>query len=122
MTKVNGLQDGRVDAAKTKPKRIEIEFGREDESNYPAKIVTKPVNFYCAAPEAQQVEITGDFNDWQPAHMSRLLDGWWFVRLQLCHGYHQYRFVVDGSARLDPQATGVSYDEKNEQVSLVAVN
>jgi 1,4-alpha-glucan branching enzyme len=82
----------------------------------------KPVNFYCAAPDALSVEIAGDFNDWQPLRMSLLLDGWWFVRLQLAHGYHQYRFVVDGAARLDPQASGMGFDGKNERVSLVAVN
>jgi 1,4-alpha-glucan branching enzyme len=122
MKKANGHQNGEAGAAGTKPRRIEIEFGREDGLDYPAKVVTKQVNFYFAAPEALSVEITGDFNDWQPAHMSRLLDGWWFIRLQLSHGYHQYRFVVDGEARLDPQASGAAYDEKNEQVSLVAVN
>jgi 1,4-alpha-glucan branching enzyme len=79
----------------------------QDHSNgadYSAKNSQKPVNFYCAAPEAQQVEITGDFNHWHPLPMQRLSDGWWFVRLELCHGHHQYRFVVDGQARLDPHA------------------
>ena len=115
------LQNGQRDAAETRLQRIEIEFGREDQPVHP-QILTKPVNFYYAAPEADSVEITGDFNAWQPIRMGRLLDGWWFIRLQLAHGYHQYRFLVDRAAQLDPQATGMAYDEKNEQVSLVAVN
>lgn len=91
-------------------------------SDYSAKHSLKSVNFYCAAPEAQKVEITGDFNHWRPFPMQRLLDGWWFVRLELCHGHHQYRFVVDGNPRLDPNAIGSAVDERDERVSLVAVS
>jgi 1,4-alpha-glucan branching enzyme len=89
--------------------------------DYSAKNSVKPVNFYCAAPQAQAVEIAGDFNHWHPFPMQRLLDGWWFVRLELCHGHHQYRFMVDGMPRLDPRAMGHSLDERQEPVSLIAV-
>jgi 1,4-alpha-glucan branching enzyme len=89
--------------------------------DYSAKNSIKPVNFYCAAPQAHSVEIAGDFNHWHPFPMQRLLDGWWFVRLDLCHGHHQYRFVVDGTPQLDPNAMGSSLDEQNERVSLIAV-
>jgi 1,4-alpha-glucan branching enzyme len=88
---------------------------------YSAKNSLKPVNFYCAAPHARAVEITGDFNHWDPLPMQRTLDGWWFIRLELCHGHHQYRFTVDGKPQLDPHATGSSFDEQNERVSLIAV-
>jgi 1,4-alpha-glucan branching enzyme len=88
---------------------------------YSAKNSIKPVNFYCAAPTAHTVQITGDFNHWHPFPMQRLLDGWWFVRLELCHGHHQYRFMVDGLPQLDPNAMGNSFDERHEPVSLVAV-
>ncbi|HSY43411.1 MAG TPA: glycogen-binding domain-containing protein [Candidatus Acidoferrum sp.] len=89
--------------------------------NYSAKDSIKPVNFYFVAPQAHAVEIAGDFNHWQPFLMQRLLDGWWFVRLELCHGHHQYRFMVDGMPQLDPHAMGSSLDEHNERVSLIAV-
>ena len=94
----------------------------QKQSNYSAKSSLRPVNFYCAAPQAQAVDITGDFNHWHPMRMKRLLDGWWFVRLELCHGHHQYRFIVDGNPQLDPTATGTALDEHNERVSLVAVS
>jgi 1,4-alpha-glucan branching enzyme len=90
--------------------------------NYSAKNSLRPINFYCAAPEAKKVEITGDFNHWHLFPMSRLLDGWWFVRLELCHGHHQYRFIVDGMPRLDPNAIGSAVDERNERVSVIAVS
>jgi 1,4-alpha-glucan branching enzyme len=89
---------------------------------YSAENSHKPVNFYCAAPRAKSVEITGDFNRWHPLPMQRSVDGWWFVQIQLCHGHHQYRFLVDGKPMLDPHATGVARDEQDEQVSLIAVS
>ena len=48
--------------------------------------MTKPVNFICTVPEAKQVYVLGDFNNWNPtAHpMNRQPDGayglttdWW---------------------------------------------
>ncbi|HEV2329914.1 MAG TPA: glycoside hydrolase family 13 [Verrucomicrobiae bacterium] len=91
-------------------------------SPYSAHNSLKPVNFYCAAPKARRVEITGDFNHWHPLPMQRLLDGWWFKRLDLSHGHHLYRFIVDGKPELDPKAAGAADDENNELASLVAVS
>ena len=92
------------------------------DARYCAENTHKPVNFYCAAPRARSVELVGDFNHWQPFPMKRSLDGWWLAQVQLCHGHHQYRFLVDGAPMLDPHATGVARDEQDEQVSLIAVS
>lgn len=54
--------------------------------------------------------------------MRRRVDGWWHVQVFLCHGHHQYRFLVDGKPELDPTATGVDRDERGEHVSLIAVS
>jgi len=89
---------------------------------YSARDSLRPTHFYCAAPDAQSVQITGDFNHWQPAPMNRRPDGWWYIQEMLCHGHHHYRFVVDGVPMLDPAATGVGFDDHGEQVSLVAVS
>jgi 1,4-alpha-glucan branching enzyme len=91
-------------------------------SPYSAHNSLKPVNFYCVAPDARRVEIAGDFNQWQPLRMDRLLDGWWFKRLELSHGHHLYRFIVDGNPELDPAAFGIGRDEQNERASIVAVS
>jgi len=93
-----------------------------DHSLNSAKNSHKPVTFYCPAPNAQSVAIAGDFNHWHPFPMQRTLDGWWFARIELTHGHHQYRFLVDGKPMLDPQATGIARDEKDDRVSLVAVS
>ena len=93
-----------------------------DHGRYFAHNSRKPVNFYCAAPAAKAVELAGDFNHWHPLAMQRSLDGWWFATVELCHGHHTYRFLVDGKPMLDPQATGMVRDEQDEQASLVAVS
>jgi 1,4-alpha-glucan branching enzyme len=91
---------------------------------YSAREMAKPINFYCDAPRAQAVQLVGDFNEWDPTShpMERRVDGWWFLQVSLTHGHHQYRFLVDGKPMLDPHATGVAHDERDEEVSLVAVS
>ena len=89
---------------------------------YSAHNSHKPVSFFCAAPSAKTVELAGDFNDWQPLPMTRSVDGWWMAQVELCHGHHQYQFLVDGRPMLDPRATGIVRNERNERVSLIAVS
>jgi 1,4-alpha-glucan branching enzyme len=93
-------------------------------NGYSAKNILKPIPFVCLAPEARQVFITGDFNDWDTAShsMKRMPDGAWRVEIQLSHGHHHYLFLVDGKPALDPRAQGVARNEKNEKVSLVSVS
>ena len=93
-----------------------------DNTRYSAKNSLRPINFYCAAPRARSVELVGDFNHWRPFPMQRSVDGWWSVQVELCHGHHQYRFLVDGKPMLDPHATGIARDEQYEHVSLLAVS
>jgi 1,4-alpha-glucan branching enzyme len=82
----------------------------------------KPINFYCHAPEAKLVHFAGDFNQWTPVAMLQRPDGWWCLQVELPHGHHQYRFLVDGRPTLDPHATGVGQNETNEDVSIIAVS
>ena len=89
---------------------------------YSAKNSVKPINFYCAARRARSVELVGDFNHWCPFPMEQSVDGWWFAQVRLCHGHHQYRFLVDGKPMLDPHAAGIARDEHDEQVSIIAVS
>ena len=85
---------------------------------------SKPINFFFAAREAESVYLMGDFNGWSPSShpMQRRVDGWWFLQVPLTHGHHQYQFLVDGVPTLDPHATGVTRNERYEQVSLIAVS
>jgi 1,4-alpha-glucan branching enzyme len=91
---------------------------------YSVKKTLKPVNFVCVAPQAKQVTLAGDFNDWDPAALplKRQPDGSWTGQITLGHGHHHYRFMVDGKATLDPRAQGIARNEQNEKVSLIAVS
>jgi len=93
-------------------------------NRYSAKNMAKPVNFMCLAPEAKEVYLIGDFNDWTPNSlpMTRQIDGHWIAQVNLHHGYHHYQFLVDGQPMLDPRAHGIARNERNEKVSLLAVS
>lgn len=86
--------------------------------------MAKPVNFICRAPEAREVSLVGEFNNWDPAahRMTRQPDGAWRIQVQLHHGHHQYRFLVDDKPVLDPHAQGVTRDKQGERASLIAVS
>ncbi len=88
----------------------------------PARDSLRPVNFYCSAPGAKSVHLAGDFSHWRSIPMTRRVDGWWFIQVELPHGHHHYHFLVDGQPTLDPQASGTARDDDNQPVSLVAVS
>lgn len=93
-------------------------------TRYSARKMTKPVNFYCEAPDAGQVFLTGDFNDWDPNTypMQHQSDGTWQLQVALPHGHHRYQFLVDGKPTLDPRAYGTARNHFGEKVSLLAVS
>lgn len=93
-------------------------------SRYSAKNNARTINFVCLAPEAKEVFLAGDFNDWHPTShpMKRQPDGAWQLHLALNHGHHHYHYLVDGKPVLDPRAHGVARDHRGEKVSLVAVS
>jgi len=93
-------------------------------SRYSAKNNLRPTNFLFFAPKAKHVSLIGDFNNWSPnAHpMKRQPDGGWTLQVTLTHGHHQYLYLVDGVATLDPRAQGVARNERGEKVSLIPVS
>ena len=96
----------------------------ESQRLYSAKRQQHHVTFFCDAPGAESVSLTGDFNGWDPAAnpMGRTPDGRWMTSLELHHGYHRYLFLVDGKPTLDPNASGITRNDRNERVSLIAVS
>jgi len=68
--------------------------------------------------------LLGDFDQWNPTAtpMNRMPDGQWMASLELPHGHHRYLFLVDGEVQLDPNASGITRNESNEPVSLIAVS
>jgi 1,4-alpha-glucan branching enzyme len=84
----------------------------------------RSVSFICHATQAKTVSVVGDFNQWNPAAhpMKRMPDRSWLLQVDLKHGHHRYAFLVDGVLTLDPQAQGVTRNDKGERVSLVPVS
>lgn len=89
-----------------------------------AQRTRRHVDYFCDAPKAESVKLVGDFNGWNqaPTPMRRMPDGRWMASLELPHGHHQYVFLMDGTATLDPKASGVTRIGCNELVSLIAVS
>ncbi len=91
---------------------------------YSAHRNLRGVSFICHAPQAQEVFLVGDFNDWdaQSLPMNRQPDGGWLLRVDLRHGHHRYAFLVDGQLTLDPRAQGITRNDQGERVSLIPVS
>lgn len=69
------------------------------------KIPTKAVQFKYEASEAGSVFIAGDFNNWDASTTGLKKDkgGVWKASLKLKPGRYEYKFIVDGEWRSDPQ-------------------
>ena len=93
-------------------------------NRYSARNMVKPVNFFCLAPDASQVCLIGDFNNWDPCShpMKRQPGGAWLIQVSLYNGNHHYQFLVDGKPILDPAANGIARNLLGERVSLRAVS
>ena len=64
-------------------------------------------NFF--RPQAQQVFIAGDFNDWREGEltMSQADDGYWTARMRLPAGVFKFRYCADGAWYADFAAFGL---------------
>ena len=62
------------------------------------------VQFTLAAPQAKEVLLAGDFNNWKPEPMSHSQEskGRWELLLPLPPGKYLYLFQVDGTWTVDP--------------------
>src|SRR3990172_7541839 len=64
----------------------------------------KKVLFVLESPQAQEVCIAGEFNNWtKPGErLERDMNGLWSKRLSLKTGRYAYKFFVDGQWQTDP--------------------
>lgn len=69
------------------------------------KNAKQKVTFSFVAPEAQSVQLAGDFTGWQqaPVPLKKLKSGLWKTTVSLPPGRHEYRLLVDGQWRDDPE-------------------
>jgi 1,4-alpha-glucan branching enzyme len=70
----------------------------------PRGATKKKETFELFAPEAESVELVGDFTNWEdnPVALKRSKDGTWKATVSLDSGTYEYRFKVDGEWQNDP--------------------
>jgi len=67
----------------------------------------KSIQFSYYAPDANQVCLAGDFNNWSTSscHLTKTNSGEWQASLSLKPGVYDYKFLVDGEWREDPKSS-----------------
>jgi 1,4-alpha-glucan branching enzyme len=77
----------------------------------------KKVQFEFLAPEANEVYLAGDFNNWNTGThpMKKDRDGVWKTSLSLKPGRYEYRFFVDGNWENDPSCCDCVLNEFGTQ-------
>ncbi len=68
--------------------------------------MARDILFNVSAPNAKDIYVVGDFNNWNTAEdyrLSRLEDGRWEKKLGLNPGKHKYKFIIDGEWVQDSQ-------------------
>jgi 1,4-alpha-glucan branching enzyme len=92
---------------------ISFRIGGTREPALPAAGGAKPqppgtTRLTIRAPNAQRVEIAGDFNEWTPRAATRAANGVWYADLTIPPGQYRYAFRVNGSEwRVPDGATAV---------------
>jgi 1,4-alpha-glucan branching enzyme len=69
------------------------------------KIAKEKVTFSYSAPAANSVSLAGDFTNWEeaPIRLKKDRGGVWKKTISLQPGRYEYRLLVDGKWRDDPQ-------------------
>ena len=107
----------------TVPPTSHEEIARKIEAIYGVHQEGEQVIFRSRSPEANEVQLAGDFNDWMPhtTPMRRLSNGDFEARLRLQTGRYRYRLVIDGRWTHDlanPRAEANEYGEMNSIVEV----
>lgn len=76
------------------------------------------------APEAKEVYLAGEFNNWKLDEDSRMEqnNGCWTKRLNLNKGKYRYRFVIDGKWAEDPANPSRQLNPYGTMDSLIEIN
>ena len=98
------------------PKTIE-KMKRNEESKRRRMI------FYLDAPEAGEVLLLGDFNDWnlRKHPMKKADSGVWKKTAMLFPGRYEYKFLVDGQWQTDPANEQICWNRFGTQNNVIEV-
>jgi chromosome partitioning protein len=81
------------------PERQERAASIQEEVGTPVEPGSRDVTFRFESPEARDIYIVGDFNDWKisdEGKLGRRENGCWEKRMEVPQGRYRYKFVVDG--------------------------
>jgi 1,4-alpha-glucan branching enzyme len=72
------------------------------------RVRPKKVHFEFFAPEAREVFVAGEFNNWDERAnpLKKDKNGLWKLTLPLTLGRYEYRFLTDGKWANDPSCSG----------------
>lgn len=76
--------------------------------------------FHFFRPNAANVFVAGDFNEWRTDQLKMVSagDGYWVLKLRLPAGDHRFRYVADGAWYTDFAAFGVEPGQFGMQAVL----
>jgi 1,4-alpha-glucan branching enzyme len=82
------------------------------------------ITFSFTAPDAQSVLLAGDFTGWQeaPLALKKQKGGLWKKTVSLPPGRYEYRLLVDGEWRDDPQCATHHPNQFGGQNCVCVVN
>jgi chromosome partitioning protein len=114
------------------PEKLELQIEETPEERTAAKLsdyygvgqINDAIVFVTLYPRAQNVEVAGDFNNWQPQEtpMQKVGDsGVWQTQLKLPAGRYRYRLVVDGQWQQDPYNELTELNPFGEYNSVVEI-
>jgi len=91
---------------------------------YGVRQMEDAVMFVTLYPRAANVQVAGDFNNWQPeqAAMKKVgSNGLWQIKLPINKGKYRYRLVVDGQWQQDPYNETTEPNPYGEMNSVLEV-
>ena len=95
-------------AGKSKSPNKRPNFSSSTKKSNPVQPKRKRIFFSFLAPEAQNVSLVGDFNNWDyTKSMKKDKDGMWRARVDLEPGKYEYRYLVDGEWQNDPNCQSI---------------
>ena len=75
--------------------------------------------FKYKAPDAQTVELMGEWNGWKSVPMTKGDDGVWTAKVSLSAGTHGYKFLVNGKDWVfDPDNSAKKTVDGNENSAI----
>jgi 1,4-alpha-glucan branching enzyme len=82
------------------------------------------IEFKLVAPDAKDVYLVGEFNDWNTSQyrLRRYKNGTFKKKLQLKPGRYQYLFLVDGEWRTDPKHREKTLNPFGSENSVITVS